>query len=244
MWDTTKLTVELRELVENGINLWDFDYPSYYEGEAKRAFERKVIDHFYFRQIGQETPARFLHMFRTRIREIMPYYIQRYKSVEIMDKIDDPFESYNLTETYEQERVGAGEATVKTSTETSSEGTTNKVTESTENGTSDNTKRFSNTPQGSIDNLDKYLTEGTIDNGSTSHSLDATENGSESSTSTVDGSSESSSSDSETVRHTLTRKGNIGVATLAQEMNSFRTSFLNVDMEVINELNDLFLLVY
>lgn len=244
MWDTTKVTVELRELVENGIDLWDFDYPSYYEGEAKRAFERKVIDHFYFRQIGQETPARFLHFFRSRIREIMPYYIQRYKSVEIMEKIDDPFESYNLTETYEQERVGTGEAVVKSSTETSSEGNTNKTTVSNEDGTSDNTKRFSNTPQGTIDNLDKHLTEVTIDNGSTSHNLDATENGSESSSSTVDGSSESSSSDTETVRHTLTRKGNIGVATLAQEMNSFRTSFLNVDMEVINELNDLFLLVY
>lgn len=244
MWDTSKLTVELRELVESGIDIWDFEYPSYYEGEAKRAFERKVIDHFYFRQIGQETPARFLHYFRTRIREIMPYYIQRYKSVEMMDELEDPFESYNLTETYEQERVGTGEASVKTSNESSSTGSSDKVANTSEAGTTDNTKRFSNTPQGSIDNLDKYLTEATIDDGSTSHTMDATENASENTSATSEGSSESTTSDNETMRYTMTRKGNIGVSTLAQEMNSLRTSFINVDLEIINELNDLFLLVY
>ena len=264
MWDTSKLTVELRELIENGIDLWDFDYPSYYEGEVKRAFERKVIDHYYFRQIGQETPARFLHMFRTRIREIMPYYIQRYKSVEIMDKIDDPFESYNLTETYEQERVGSGEASVTTSTETSSSSNTSATASSeTENDKGitinkqdiiEKTKRFSNTPQGSITNLDKYLTEATQDNEDITVTENNNEHAEESSssstssdttaTSTEGGSSESSTSDTETVKHILTRKGNIGVATLAQEMNSFRTSFINVDLEIINELNDLFLLIY
>lgn len=244
MYDTTKVTVELGKLVESGIDIWDFEYPSYYEGEAKRAFERKVIDHYFFRQIGQETPARFLHMFRSRIREIMPYYIQRYKSVEVMEKIDDPFESYNLTETYEQERVGSGSASVNTSNESSSSGSSNKTADSSETGTTDNTKRFSNTPQGSITNLDKYLTEATIDGGSTSHNLDATENATESSTASSEGSSESTSQDNETIKHTLTRKGNIGVATLAQEMNSFRTSFINVDLEVIEELNDLFLLIY
>ena len=49
----TKITVELRELIESGVKLWDFDYPSYYEGDEKLAFEQKVIDHYYFRQIGQ-----------------------------------------------------------------------------------------------------------------------------------------------------------------------------------------------
>ena len=244
MWDTTKLTVELRELVENGIDIWDFDYPSYYEGEAKRDFERKVIDHFYFRQIGQETVGRWLHQFRTRVREIMPYYIQRYKSVEIMDKIEDPFESYNLTEEYTQKRVGKGDSTVKNVNTSEASEEINKTVDSDDDATNRNEKRFSNTPQGSIDNLDKYLTEATIDSGSNTHTIKNTEKGSSSSTSSSDGSTESTSNDTEDTTYTLTRKGNIGVATIAQEMNSFRTSFINVDLEVINELNDLFLLVY
>ena len=74
----SKLTVELGEIVEKGVDIWGFDYPSFYEGEEKTAFEKKVIDHFYFRQIGQETVGRFLHYFRARVREIMPYYIKVY----------------------------------------------------------------------------------------------------------------------------------------------------------------------
>ena len=74
----TGVTVELGELVDAGFKLFDFDYPSYYQGEQKTAFEQKVIDRYRFRQIGQETPGRFKHLFRTRLREIMPYYIQLY----------------------------------------------------------------------------------------------------------------------------------------------------------------------
>ena len=110
-FSNTKVTLELRELVENGVDLWDFEYPSYYTGDEKKAFEKKVIDHYYFRQIGQETVGRFLHYFRARIREIMPFYIQRYKSCEWLDKIEDPLESYNLTEEYKANHTNQGSTT-------------------------------------------------------------------------------------------------------------------------------------
>ena len=226
--NNSKVTVELREIVNSGIDIWDFDYPSYYTGEAKRAFEQKVIDHYALRQIGQETVGRWLHYFRTRVREIMPYYIQRYKSVEMMDKIEDPFESYNLTEVYTQERVGTG--SVSGESEVSAE-------EKKNGGVEDNkTRRFSNTPQGSISNLDKYLTEATVEDNDLK-----TEEDSESKST---GSTKQSSTDSESTNYTLTRRGNIGVSTLGQEINSLRASYINVDMEVINELKDLFLLIY
>ena len=45
LWDNTKQTVELRSIVESGVNIWDFDYPSFYQGEEKKRFEKKVIDH-------------------------------------------------------------------------------------------------------------------------------------------------------------------------------------------------------
>ena len=40
-YSNSKVTVELRDVVESGVKVWDFDYPSYYEGEAKTAFEKK-----------------------------------------------------------------------------------------------------------------------------------------------------------------------------------------------------------
>lgn len=228
MYNTTKLTLELRDLVENGFKLWDFDYPSYYKGEEKTAFEQKVIDHFYFRQIGQETPARFKHYFRTKIREIMPYYVQMYKSVEIMEGIEDPFGNVDIEEKYEETRSGQSSGTA-TSSNTGTAGSTN--TENVENE-----HKFSNTPQGSISNMDNYLTEASRDDQNRSSNSEAN--------TSSKGSSSTESESSETVSHTFTKKGNQGVNTYAHDMIEFRQSFINVDMMIINELNELFLAVY
>lgn len=210
--EVTKRTLELRELVESGCNIWDFDYPSYYSGEAKKAFEQKVIDHFYFRQIGQETPGRWLHYFRTRMREIMPYYLQMYRSVELMEAQEDPFEAYHLVETYTEKQSNTAKA------ETTSDGT----------NTSDSTNKFSDTPQGTIENLETHLTNATLNN----------------ETNTATGSSTANTENEGEVTHTLIRKGNIGVQPLGKEVKALRESFVNVDQMIINELNDLFLMVY
>lgn len=237
MWRTTlestsKLTLELREVVAGGVDLWDFEYPSYYKDAQKAEFEKKVIDHYYFRQIGQETVGRFLHMFRSKVREIMPYYIDMYKSVEIMHGLENPFDNVDVLETFEQETTdsASGESSSNTSGTASSTGN--------HGSTGDSEHRFSNTPQGSIDNLDSYLTEASRDNNTTS---DTSETSSETSA-TSEGSSSSESSG--TVKHTLHRKGNQGVNTFAHDIIEFRKSIINVDEMVINELNCLFLGIY
>lgn len=219
-YSNSKVTLELRDVVESGVKVWDFDYPSYYQGEQKTAFEKKVLDHYWFRQIGQETVGRWLHMFRARVREIMPLYIQYYHSVELMDAQKDPFEAYNLTETFEKSTQSSGSSR-------------NTGSASTENGeTSTRDHRFSNTPQGSLDNLDKYLTEASKDTDTNNH------NG----TASSESESESTGEGSET--YTLTRKGNIGVQPLGKEVQALRDSYINVDMMIIEELNDLFLGIY
>lgn len=216
MYNTTKLTVELRDIVKSGTDIWDFDYPSFYEGDEKKKFEQKVIDHFYFRQIGQETVGRFLHYFRSRIREIMPYYIQLYKSEKYMNEIEDPFATVDYTETYEEETSG------------SATGESSATSDST--STEDREHRFHNTPQGAVSNLDSYMTEASID-----------DNGA---TESVDSSSTSSSESTGYTKHTLTKKGAMGVTTFGHDMIEYRESFLNIDMMIINNLQDLFLGVY
>lgn len=191
-YDNTGVTVELGDLVAAGVDVWAFDYPSYYKGDEKAAFEQKVLDHYRFRQIGQETPARFLHYFRTRMREIMPYYIQLYESADLLFAQGDPLESYNLTETYEREATGESDGETE--------------------------RRYSNTPQTRIENLDDFLTEGETTG------------------------SKGSATNKES--YTLTRRGNIGVQPLGQEINAYRDALINIDEQVINELNDLFLKVY
>lgn len=215
-YDNSMVTVELRDIVESGVDIWAFDYPSYYKGEEKTAFEKKVIDHYYFRQIGQETTGRWLHYFRTRIREIMPYYIQLYQSQELMQSIEDPFGNVDITETFEQTSEG--------STTSSSSGSTERTVND------DRQHKFSNTPQGTITNLETFMTEASVDDATTTDNELVSGEGS--------GTSEGKTS------YTMTKKGNQGVNTYAHDMKELRETFLNIDMQIINELKDLFLLVY
>lgn len=234
-WNNTGVTVELGELVDSGVDIWAFDYPVpaqtvTYNGKTapvpfdKKAFEQKIIDHYRFRQIGQETVGRWLHYFRTRIREIMPLYIQLYEFEAKWFNIDDPLESYNLVETFEGNTSGSGTVTTSGSSENTSESS----------GTTEETRKHSNTPQGSISNLDNYMTEATVQNGTQTGG--ATVTGSDSSETGTENTGSSS--------HTLTRRGNIGVQPLGSEVKNIRDAFINIDLMVINELKDLFLQVY
>lgn len=209
--DNTGVTVELGRLVDMGVDIWNFDYPIprkvvEYNGKTctvdfdKETFQQKIIDHYRFRQIGQETVGRFLHYFRARIREIMPYYVQVYEFDAKFRNIEDPLESYNLTETFKQATKGMGKTTAG----------------------SENITKFSDTPQGTIDNLDDHLTTATKLEGKDT-------GGSESSGETT---------------HTLTRRGNIGVQPLGGEVLNIRSAFINIDQQIIEDLKDLFLLVY
>lgn len=239
LYETTKLTIELRDIVDNGdnsVDIFDFDYPCFYEGDAKKRFERKIIDHYYFRQIGQETVGRFLHMFRTRMREIMPYYNQLYESEKFMQNIEDPFATVDYTETYKETSQGF------TSGSSTGSSTSSSTASSTDSNTTDENRqrKFSNTPQGSISNIDKYMTDATVENNNITVTGEGSSSGSGESSSTND----TETTAEGTIEHTLTKKGAMGVTTFGHDMIEYRQSFLNIDMMVINELNDLFLGVY
>lgn len=251
-WYNTKVTLELNDLIESGCDPWDFDYPSYYKDEEKKAFEQKVIDHYRFRQIGQETPGRWLHYFRSRIREIMPYYIQLYESQAMMQAIEDPFGNVDFTETFEQTSTGERSGSLKRSTsgslDSATTGSSEVSTQDAETNAGSSTKKFSNTPQGSIENLDSYLTEATMENAENEKTANGTSSASDEGTrkDTSTGTQDDTTQDTETgtIRHTMTKKGNQGVNTYAHDMKELRETFLNIDLMIINELKDLFLMVY
>lgn len=218
-YDNTGVTVELGEIVKSGVDIFDFDYPVpspeiSYNGKTckvdfdKEKLEQKIIDHYYFRQIGQETVGRFKHYLKSKMQEIMPYYVQVYEFDAKFRNIEDPLESYNLVETFEQVASGSGRTVGQSNSENSG------------------TNIFSDTPQGKIANLDIYMTNATKVSGTDS------------------GSSEQDHESSGETSHTLTRKGNIGVQPLGGEVLNIRSAFINIDLQIIEELADLFLKVY
>jgi len=188
------VTITLCELLEGGFCLFDPEdkYPIWDENH-RAELEKKIIEHYMYRQIGFETPARFKFELNKLMREIMPNYIKIWKTTQYKY---NPIENYNMRE-----------------------GSTD-IAEHASDDQHQSTSRFSDTPQGSIDNIDKYITTANKDDGSVS-----------------------SKSNGKT-DHTAWRNGNIGVTTTQQMIEQERKITIDVDMMIINELKSLFLGVY
>lgn len=75
-------TTQLRQLIENGYDIGLKDYPIFDES-YRNVLNQKIIDHYYMREIGAETPALFVFFLNRKMREIMPYYNQLYESAKI-----------------------------------------------------------------------------------------------------------------------------------------------------------------
>ena len=95
-------SVELRTVIEAGVNIFGFPYDFY--DETKRAeFEKNFIRHFYFREIGCETTERFRWYLEDKMRTVFPYYNELFKAAQIEYNILD---NYNVKEEYEIRRKG------------------------------------------------------------------------------------------------------------------------------------------
>ena len=102
-----RTTLTLGEIIENDVNIFDFNYPFYSE-EYRPTFERHFIEHFYFDEIGQETVARFKQRLKIKLNLIMPYWNKIFLADELEQRILD---NYDVTETYTREVANNSSAT-------------------------------------------------------------------------------------------------------------------------------------
>lgn len=141
-------TTEIRWLVESG---WNFGLDKYpiFEESYRAVLNQKIIDHYYFREIGFETAALFTRFLNRKMNEIMPYYNQLYLSEKI--KIE-PLTRLDYSETYTR----------------NNEITANTTNDSSQTSSSKNVS--SDTPQGmlSIGDIENetYATDATLANDS------------------------------------------------------------------------------
>lgn len=278
-------TVVLRSLMENPQTKTELEkalstYPLYNGKKeydlipTRKALNEKILNHYKYREIGFETVGRFLDELKITMCEIMPYYNELFKSVEIMANLENPFDNVDVTETFEEtrtENTSSEGSTTSESNATGSQTTTGTQTSEsnathTESTNANGTKeteanhRVSDTPQNSVNNIDNYLTEHVVDNAeeqttntvkvtsTDSNDSETTDNTTTQNTNSADGStsSEGSTEMTGTTRHTFTKKGNQGVNTYAHDMNEFRTSIIDVVDRIIhdNRIAELFMLVW
>lgn len=75
----SRYTMELGKLVGSGYEIFDDSWTTFVEMHKTELCD-KIIRHYFFYEIGQETPDRFKHYLNEHLARIMPYYNQLYKS--------------------------------------------------------------------------------------------------------------------------------------------------------------------
>lgn len=182
---------------------------------------KKILRHYYTREICCETLGRWKLFLSDKMKNIMPYYNQLYQS-ELL-KIE-PLVSVNRCVSHE----GSG-----SESKTTNRNATN-TSKSQTDGSSDTWSYYSDTPQGGINGLQSndYLTNATHNAGTDGTS--STLNGQTTDTETGTGNRSDSYVDK-----ILGYEGN-----QSEMLLKFRETFLNIDMLIIDELKDLFFTIW
>lgn len=235
----SKFTTQVRFICETCANLtessgfiniepvldksWDkifSDFPIFDE-KYRPELCKKILRHYYTREICCETVGRWKLFLSDKMKNIMPYYNQLYQS-ELL-KIQ-PLVSVDRSVSHDG-RGSESKVTSRNGTNSSNSRT---------DGTTDTWSYYSDTPQGGINGLDSndYLTNATHNTGTdgTSSTLKGTTTENETGT--------GNRSDSY-VDKILGYEGN-----QSEMLLKFRETFLNIDMLVIDELKDLFFTIY
>lgn len=247
-------------------NIFTFTFPIFDEG-YRVPLETKILRHYYTREIGLETVGLWRMKLETKLNEVMPYFNQLYKS-ELLEF--NPFYDVELGTTRNNEHnqienaTENADATSKSETDTTQ--TTKDTIADTDNTTIDSTvtrnntekNAYSDTPQGQVSNVDNYtyLTNYRNVNNTGTDSTDETNNRTYNRTAdgtlTVNITNNSSSTNEVQNNKNITStddyiekvSGKRGTSSYSSMLKEFRETFLNIDMQVIDSLSDLFMGVW
>ena len=234
--------------------IFDFDFPIFDE-KYRGILESKILKHYYTREIAFETVGLWKLKLATKMNEIMVYYNQLYKS-ELLEF--NPLYDVDIT----RQHISDSDGTRGTTSSDNSKYDSNRDTNVTGRNSSDidssvtgntNSNRkdmYSDTPQGTITDLEsgKYLTNARINNdvennssktsGTTTDSIDTDTSENINTTKNQTRNEDVKFSNLETYIETV--KGKQGSGDYSEMLKKFRTTFLNIDMMIIEELSDLF----
>ena len=240
---------EVKALIDKALSTYPMYKPTnemmYTVIPTREELNKKLLNHYKYRQIGFETVGRFIDELEIAMNEIMPYYYQLFKSADIMNGIDDPFGNVDITESFTQE--SSGNITGNSENNSKSSASSSSSTESKVDTKNRDIK--SDTPQSKVNEIGEnigsssiYASEVNFNESDTNSSATNTGKDDTESESTNKSSQESSG----TVKHTLTKVGNQGVNTYAHDMKELRETFLNIEQMIIEDdkIKELFLLVY
>ena len=250
---------DIDSIIEDAIPLiFSFDFPIFDE-EYRNVLCTKILRHYYTREIGLETYGLWKLKLQTKLNEIMPYYNKLYES-ELYKY--NPLYDVDMTTTNVGQKTGERtdvQNDDRTNTFSGSRTSENEQTnvasnENTRNTDSQDRDMYSDTPQGGLTGVDTntYLTNfrkilGTNNTTDKGNATDVS-NGKQT---TSDQNSESSRGTSTTLGKTNNTEdyvmhvvGKSAGANYAKMIKDFRDNLLNIDMDIIRDLGELFMLLW
>lgn len=181
---------------------------------SKDRLAKKIVDHYFMREIGFETPALFRHYAMITMQEIMEEKLPLIYSSSIKY---DPLVNVDYTEKFER----------------SLEGSANNSGESSSNSSSDSLNINNSTPQ-------TRISKQNLDDGIYASSVN--QNGSSINDRTTTSNNGSSTSNENYIKNIKGNSG--VSATAQKMIEQYRQNIIAIDREIINELNTLFMGLY
>ena len=205
---------EVDEVIDKArVKIFSFNYPIFDEA-YRGVLEKKILKHFYTREIGLETYGLWKLKLDTKLNEIMPYYNKLYESALI---------EFNPIYTHDLYRKKDVSVDVADSTE--------QVASGTDSGSATKRDLYSDTPQGALTGVENetYLTDArkTTNEYETENSNSITQ-------------SKNGNTLEDYLEHVYGYEGKDA----SELILKYRQTFLNVDLLVLNELEELFMQVW
>lgn len=226
-----RYTVQLRKIIEtvgeDQVLKWfqDYDLTNYLTFEEIKVITdagtwsparlaRKILDHYYMHEIGSETVALFKHRAKVAMQEIMEEKLPLIYSAALKY---NPLTNVNYTETYSGSSTTSNSSSSETNADSNSSGLTVN----------------SDTPQGQISKAS--ILEGNYASSTSANEIDDNATTTSSGESTGEG----------TQVYTKHYEGNQGISATYQKMvEQYRDNIRAIDREIIEDLRDLFMIIY
>lgn len=240
-------------------SVFSFDFPIFDEA-YRNVLCRKILKHYYTREICAETVGLWKLWLDTRMNEIMPYYNQLYKSELIefnplydVDVTTNSKRDNDTTGTEDYSNTKDIVGSSETNTERTSVENGERNTNANSVGEGEGLDLHSDTPQGPLHNVEagEYLSDARKTTGSdsrtdTSNTTDVNNvvdngNAKNDTTSNETASGNHNRTAKTTEEYLNTVKGKQGSSSYSKLLKEFRETFLNIDKMIIDELGDLFI---
>lgn len=241
-------TLTIREKIDKALPIiFNFEYPIWSES-YRVELERKIIKHYFNKEIGLETFGLWQLYLDERLNLIMPYYNELYKTISLNYEW---LEDINISENFDSNKTTNGN--ISTNNEINVNVKDTEINTSEMQGKNNNKvdrqgkNLNSDFPQGNFAGLDygsNYLeSEGNETSEDTqTNTVNANTDRTNTNNTNTTGSNQSKTDTTDLYNKVI--KGLNGSRSRTQLNVEYRQSLINIDKQIIDELYDLFMLVY